>query len=398
MDSSKRDFSAHFDHTDPRLTEDPYPVYRELREKCPVAHSDVRGGYWLLSRYKDVFQAAHEYSTFISGGGVTFPPIGNERPMIPIETDPPQQKKYRSILNPAFTLDAVAHHEPYVRSLVTEFIDAFIDKGECDLVRDLAMPLPMFVIAHLLGIPLEDRDKFKQWSIDLAQTSAEDAQVGVQAAQALYGYFAEVLAARRQKPGADLVSLLLAAKIDGRPLTEEELLDMCLLLLVAGNETTTNAIGSTLWYLAQHPQERTKLIETPALIPTAIEEFLRYESPVQGLKRTLTKDVELGGQTVGKGEVALLMWGSANRDEGEFPRADQCILDRHPNRHLAFGTGIHRCLGAHLARLELTVVLEEVLRRMPDYHIPESATVERHSGLTRGFNSLPVLFSPKPRT
>jgi hypothetical protein len=393
---NSKDLCTRFDHHDPDLVNDPFPAYETLRGKCPVVHSEEHGGFWALTRYEDVYQAAHDAASFSSAiGGITIPHMGADGapPMIPIEVDPPMHIKYRQLTQRLFSPGYLAQWEEPTRRITTELLDKLIDKGSADFADDLAVPIPLTIISLMMGVPLEDSDKFKDWSVKLVQLHHESPEVQLETAQGLLGYFQDQAEDRRRHPEKDdLVSVLVKAEIDGRPLTDAEIQQYCFLLLLAGNETTTNAMGASLWYLAQQPELRDRLQREPSLIGPAVEEFLRFFSPVQGLARTTTCDVEVGGVTIPKGESVLLLWASANRDEAKFPEPNEFLAEREPNLHIAFGAGPHRCLGSNLARLELRVLLEEVLRRIPDYQVV--GDVEWYTGATRGINRLPVTFTP----
>lgn len=392
---------THFDHHDQELAADPFPTYEALRQKCPVAHSENYGGFWALSRYEDVYNAAHDPATFSSARrGVTIPHMGAEGapPMIPIEIDPPMHVKYRQITQRLFSPGYLeANWAERIRTVTNECIDALAGRGEADFAEGLCVPIPLTVITQMMDVPPADREQFKDWSAKLVQLHHLSPEVQMETAMALMGYFGAQAADRREHPRDDLVTVVVQGEVDGRPLTDLEVQQYCFLLLLAGNETTTNAMGAALWYLGEHPEARKRLADDPSLIPTAVEEFLRYFSPVQGLARTTTTSVDVGGTMIPADEPVLLLWASANRDEEQFPRACEFILDRSPNLHIAFGAGPHRCLGSSLARLELRILLEQVLQRIPDYEV--AGPVEWYMGATRAISRLPVRYpvvSPVP--
>ena len=387
--------SSLYDPFDPLVQEDPYPTYRRLRDEHPVYRNEERS-FWALSRFADVWEAVHDPTTFSSAQGI-FPTPGDMMteaffPMM-IMMDPPRHTALRALVSRAFTPRAIAQREASIRTVARELIGAF-GEGSCDLVEGLASPLPTIVIADLLGVPRDDRGDFRQWSDHLVQADPADPESSASAlagATRLYEYFGVILAERRERPRDDLVSALLEAEVDDVRLTEEELLGFCFLLLVAGNETTTNLISNAAVLLAEHPDARARVAAEPALLPGAIEEALRVDSPVQGLARTLTRTVELHGEQLVAGDRVLLLYGSANRDEREFPDPDRFDVDRRSDRQLAFGHGVHYCLGASLARLEARIAFEELLAAAPAYEV--AGPVERiHSGPIRGLAHLPIEF------
>jgi cytochrome P450 len=359
--------------------------------------------FWTLSRHADVFAALQEPDLFISGKGIAvgFPEqedgkIKVDAPPLLITTDRPRHTQLRALVSRAFTPRRIARLEPRIRAIARSLLDNVKGRGEFDLVREFSAPLPTIVIAELLGVPPEDQDWFKEKSNAVTQfdpslppeSEAGARQLGP--AIELGTYLAKVLVQRRSEPRDDLLSALLAAEIDGARLSEPELIGFGFLLLVAGNETTTNLISNAAILLDRHRDQRRLLLEDPARISGAIEEFLRYDSPVQGLARTTTAPVTLHGVTIPEGSKVLLLFGSANRDERSIREADRFDVLRAPNPHLAFGFGAHFCLGANLARLEARVAFEELLARLPDYRMTQSRVARTCSGPIRGALSLPI--------
>jgi hypothetical protein len=387
-----------FNPYDHALHADPYPTYRVLRDEHPAYRND-RLGFWVLSRYDDVLGALRAPSTFSSAGGITIDARGREFKPMMITMDPPRHTRLRNLVAKAFTPGRVAELEPRIRTIAAELLDAFATRGTADLVDEFAWPLPATVISELLGVPAADRASFRAWSGDLVRGAhtpdmapAELGGAAMRAAMELYRYFGGLLAERRAAPRDDLVSALIAAVVEGRALTEDELLGFCFLLLIAGHETTANLLGNALLALARHPDARAVLARDPSGLTTAVDEFLRYDAPVQGLARTVTQDVELHGRRLRAGEKVLLLFGAANRDERCFPEPDRLILGRRPNPHLAFGHGTHACLGALLAETEARVGLELLLARLPEYEVVERGVERLHSGPIRGLTRLPVAF------
>lgn len=386
-----------FDPFDRKLHDDPYPVYRRLRDEFPV-HHNARRRFFTLSRHADVLAALQTPDLYISGKGVYVGvpeyddgKITAQVPLL-ITTDRPRHTQLRALVSRAFTPRRIARLEPRIRSIARDLLDSVKGRPAFDLVREFSGPLPTIVIAELLGVPAEDEEWFKEKSTAVAQFDPSAPRDGAAMGPAieLGRYLAEVLAARRREPRDDLLSALLAAEIDGERLSEVELIGFGFLLLVAGNETTTNLISNAAILLDRHRDQRRLLLGDPARIPGAVEEFLRYDSPVQGLARTTTAPVTLHRVTIPEGSKVLLLFGSANHDERAIPDADRFDVLRAPNPHVAFGFGAHFCLGANLAHLEARVAFEELLARLPDYRMTQSH-VERHSsGPIRGALSLPI--------
>jgi len=390
-----------FNPYDPELHQDPYRVYRRLRDEFPV-HHNPQLRFWTLSRYDDVLGALQAPDRFISGKGVMVgaPEIDEDEgpagvPLL-ITTDRPRHTQLRALVSRAFTPRRIARLEPRVRAIARSLLDNVKGRREFDLVHEFSAPLPTIVIAELLGVPAEDQEWFKEMSNAIAQfdptgPGASNPEVNsFGPALELAGYLAKVLGQRRQEPRDDLLSALLAAEIDGERLSEPELIGFAFLLLVGGNETTTNLISNAAILLDRHRDQRRLLLEDPARIPTAVEEFLRYDSPVQGLGRTTTGPVTLHGVTIPEGSQVLLLFGSANHDERRIPEPEHLDVLRDPNPHLAFGFGAHFCLGSNLARLEARVAFEELLERVPDYRMTQSRVDRTCSGPVRGALSLPV--------
>lgn len=399
-----REFLEHFDHFGPELADDPWGTYEEMRASCPALHSDQHGGFWAFTRYRDVVRIARDDTTFSSAHGVVVPPPKNR--VIPIDLDPPEFFAYRRMLNPLFSPPAVERLEPDIRALAGQLVDDFVERGSCDLVWDYASPLPAITTLGICGLP---REEWHDFAFPIHHgvfrtppehfASEEEAQKVANSQAHLRSRIREVLADRRREPQDDAVTYLANASVEGRQLTDDEIVDTVALIIIGGLDTTSSAIGNALIHLSEHPDDRRELIKHPELVPVAIEEFLRYESPVTALARTVTTETEVAGTTLQPGERVLMFWGSANRDEEEFPNADEVVLHRHPNRHLTFGVGIHRCLGSTLARLEFRVALEEILERVPDFEIDRDGLERGHAfGINYGYSHIPATFTPgEPR-
>jgi cytochrome P450 len=372
--------------------EDPYPIYRQLRETAPVYHNAERG-LWILSRYADVQAAARDHKTFISGRGADAEDGLTLGPGDFLDMDPPRHDALRRILNDTFTPTALKALEPMIVAKVEELLDRLIDRGHGDFARDFARPLPLSIICELWGFPKQDHKMLENWFERMVErVSGEAIQDDVRlAGEEMRAYIDEAVRERRNRSRGDLLSTMAQAVTDGR-MTENEVAGMTRLLLVAGIHTTETLIANSLYLLASMPKERRALADDPSRIPVAIEELLRYESPVQWLARATTKDVNLHGEVIPKGQRVVLLWASANRDDRQFQNPDLLDLRRTPNNHLAFGQGIHFCIGAPLARLESRIAFKALFTRIPEYRI--AGPVERRfTRQERGICRLPVEFA-----
>jgi cytochrome P450 len=376
---------------------DPYAGYAWLRANDPVHRFEgPDGAFWALSRHADVQHVSKHPELFQSGQGVLLVDVlggGIPNDSI-IYLDPPQHQKHRKLVSPSLTVRRVADLEPRVRAITNELLDGIDPTQPIEAVNAVSSLLPLFVIAELLGVPRSDFDQFRIWSDAAIEAGSALSDSSIALAAELYVYLAEAVAARRDNPGKDLISVVLSGRVDGESLTDAEINMFCFTLLVAGNETTRNLISNGLVLLAEHPDQRALLVDDPSRIPLAVEELLRFEPPVNSFCRRATQDTELGGQAIAEGEFVVMLYGAANRDEDVFgPTADVLDVQRDPNPHLTFGYAEHFCLGAGLARLEGRMLFEEALRRWPRYEL--AGEVERlPSRLVRGIDRLPITFEP----
>ena len=391
------DWATDFDVLEPGYVADPFGLWDELRRRCPIAHSGRRGSDWLPTRYDDVTAIAHDTDNFSSLDVVVIPlevertdeqilPYG----FPPISADPPLHTWTRRLLLPWFSHRRVAEYESLTRNLCRTLLDELADRDGVDAAADYAQQIPVRVVAHILGVQAELADTFTRWVRDVLEF-ADDMDRRVQAIEELINYFVSQIKHRRQNPGDDLLSYLLQAEIDGEPIEEGVVLGVAALVLIAGVDTTWSAIGSSLWHLATHDADRQRLAKDPDLMPLAVEEFLRAYSPVT-MARVVTNDIEFGGCPMRAGDKVLLNFPAANRDPEIFEDADIVMLDRAYNRHVAFGSGIHRCAGSNLARMELRVAIEEWLQRIPEFRLADGAEIRWAGGQVRGPRVLPVVF------
>src|ERR1700736_2868679 len=379
------DWVHDFDHTDPRWTENPFPIWDELRAECPVVHTKRFLGCYLPTTYEAVKQVAYDTEHFSSRRVI----VRDVRPEAvasspPIPSDPPEHKPAKQLLLPPFTPNAMKKLEPRVRAICNELIDEFINDGKCDAAARYTKYIPVRAIAHMLGIPETDSDLFIKWIHMILELSIKDERMLMEAVQEMTAYFAAHIEARKQQPTDDLISTMMNAKDqDGQPLADNHVLGSLRLILIAGIDTTWSAIGSSLWHLAKTPSDRERLVAEPALMPIAIEEFLRAYSPVT-MAREVVKETTVSGCPVKPGNMVLLSFPAANRDPAMFPEADKVVIDRKENRHAAFGLGIHRCVGSNLARMEMVVAIEEWLKRIPDFGLDPSGKVTWSEGTGGG--------------
>jgi len=393
--------------------DDPHPVYRQLREDYPVHYVEKRD-LWVLSRHDDILAAIKDPETFSSAQGVVPSGFMPENPTL-IVLDPPEHGNMRKAVMRAFTPRRMAAMSDQVRGFARQLLDSLLaagalqsagashtagvapatgtrpSAGEVDAFEGYTDPLPIYVMAELLGVDASERPMFKRCGDAIVYSSGAEPEILLAAQRELTEYLQTVFDERKREPKNDLISLLLTSSEEGRALENDELLGLCFLLLVAGTETTTSALGNAMLLLEQHRDARNKLIEDPTLIPAAVEEILRFDAPVQGLSRVVRRDVEIRGQKIPEGARVHLLFASANRDPSVFDEPDRFDITRTPNNHLSFSLGIHFCLGASLARLELRIGLEELLARAPDYRLCVDGLERLPSDTNRGFAKLPTV-------
>lgn len=369
----------------------PFPWYERMRRDAP-AWVDPSSGVLSVFRYDDVQRALSDYEAFSSERGPHDSSSALSASLI--SSDPPRHRQLRNLVTQAFTPRAIAQLAPRITAIIDELLDPVAAAGRMDFIADLADPLPVIVIAEMLGIPASERVQFKRWS-DAIVSTTDNGLTFMQAQREMAVFFSSLIAERTAEPRDDLISHLIAAEIDGQRLTPVELIGFCVLLLVAGNETTTNLLGNAILCFDEQPEVYERLRAQPDLIPSAIEEVLRYRSPVQSMFRSATGETDLGGVLTRAGQPVVAWIGSANRDEAQFPDAHVFDITRAPNRHLAFGYGIHFCLGAPLARLEARLALEAVTARFHDIRrIPDAPSRWMESSIVYGVKNLPITFTP----
>jgi pimeloyl-[acyl-carrier protein] synthase len=391
-----------FNPMDPEFIEDPYPTYHRLRAEDPVHLSPL--GFWVLTRYEDVVAALRDprlgkeaIASFVAARfGAPVPAVG----LSMLDRDPPDHTRLRGLVSKAFTPRVVEGLRPHIQRIVDGLLARLDGRHAMDLIEEFAYPLPVIVICQMLGVPVADRDRFKQWGLDIARgldsillpPDSEVARRSTAARRALADSFRELIAERRAAPRGDMLSDLITAEEAGDKLSTDELLATCILLLVAGHETTVNLIGNGTLALLRHPDQLRRLREDPGLIASAVEELLRYDGPVQRTARIPSEDVTIAGRVIPKGELVMPFIGAADRDPAQFPDPDRLDIARSDNRHIAFGWGIHFCLGAPLARLEGQIAIGTLVQRLPKLALGADRPEHRLSLTLRGLTRLPVSF------
>ncbi len=394
-----------FDHTSPEYAAQARAITADLRTRCPVAYSESHDGFWVITGYEALAASMRNESTFSSRhltaddgvrlGGVNIPEAPYENALV--EMDPPEWNAFRRVLNPMFAPAAIARLRPDLERFTEDAIDACGTSGSIDFVLDLANPVPAQATLAFLGLELDDWPKFAEPAHEVVYTrpGTPEFQRAVDGQQWMFETLVAAVADRRASPRDDNLSRIVHADIDGRTFADEEVVSLLGTIINGGVDTTTALFANAIEYLDRNHDLRDRLIDEPELIPTATEEFLRYFSPVQAFARTVAQDTELADQHLQRGDRVLMCFASANRDEREFPDADQFVAERQPNRHVAFGIGKHRCIGSTLARAEFATMLATTLRRIPDFTVDRDATVRYPSlGIVNGYVSMPATFTP----
>ena len=398
VDRSPRaaDQDGGFDHHDPAFVRDPEGHFGSIRRDHPVLHSDRYGGFWLLTRYEDVTAAALDHEAFTSAvvGTTVIPPSQpRESPLLPIELDPPEHTRYRALVNPLFAKPRIDALRPDLEALATRLLEPIVRNGGGDVMAEFAHPMSLGSLARLMDLPESDEARWFDWVERMFSNALLDKADQADAVHEAEAYIDELVAARRREPRDDFLGLLVQAEVDGHRLSDLELRQFGVLMLLAGYETTSGAMGMSLLLLAEQPELRSQLFADPGgLAHTAVNELLRVVSPVQVFARNAARDVDVHGVTIPAGDVVLLGYGAANHDPAAFEQPDRCVLDRHPNRHVAFGHGRHLCLGANLARLELTIMLERFAEMLPEFRVdPGQPPTWKARGDVRALASLHLL-------
>ena len=389
-----RDWTTDFSHLEPEWAADPYPIQDDLRQRCPLARTERFGGGWLPTRYEDVAAIAYDTERFSSRSIIMsnfrppreLAPVGGSPP---ISSDPPFHHDARKLLLPAFNKAAVGRQEPATRAFCHSLIDAFEGRDVVDAASDYAQHIPMRVIADMLGFPPEDGPRFREFVENALEGVNRPPEERIARMEKLFNYLLDQIRDHVAVPRDDITTYLINAEMDGQKLDPSHVAGTMALLLIAGIDTTWSAIGASLWHLAKSPDDRRRLVGEPALLPTAIEEFLRAYAPVT-MARLVKEDMHWRGADMKADEWVLLSFPAANRDPAQFDRAGEVVIDREVNRHAAFGLGIHRCVGSHLARMELRVALEVWLERIPFFTLDDPSAVTWAAGQIRGPRSLPL--------
>lgn len=389
-----------YDHYDPAFALDPHTDYATLRAKCPVAHTDNYGGFYVMTKFDDISTVLHDAKTFSSWPADTPPTPGHTRALIPLEVDAPEHRRYRTIVDPLFRPNAIEYIADSVREYAIELVDTMLAKREFDFMAEFAQPFPSAVFLRLVGLEstVEQRDQLCNWAGTILHTTTTGAEHGdveaqttarLQAGKALNDFLRSLLDDRLQNPGDDIISYLTTAEMPGqRKLDYREILNFAYVLVLAGLDTVTTAIGFSFMHLARRPDLQDRLAADPSQIPGAIEELLRYE-PIVHMTRTVTERKVVNGVELQPGDRVVVPLASAHRDEDIYPDADEILIDRPVQKSMVFGGGSHRCLGSHLARLELTIAFEEIFRRIPRFSLPDGAKLSAHGGQTRSLSTLP---------
>ncbi|MGV9797358.1 cytochrome P450 [Mycobacterium sp. NPDC003449] len=392
------ELNEHFDHTSAAHSAALLDRCRAMRERCPVAHSDQHDGFWVVSRYDTIIKLLRQPDLFASGDGVVIPPLPIPVRAIPTESDAPLHADYRSVFLPFLTPGAVRTYEPVIRQQTTALIDSFIEDGRADFMAQFAERLPAQVVAGFFGLTPDDGERCYRWVTTFMDPPGGDQAAAAEAVVSLGAFISEALSIVRAAPRDDLISAIVTHVTDsGEHFTDEECAGMLITSIVGAMETTVSAIASSVLLLDRFPSARKQLIDDPSLVGQAVEEVLRMESPVHGPARTVRADTVVDGVELREGDRVLLLFGSGNYDDRKFDEPEQFLLHRKHNPHLAFGHGIHRCVGAPLAILEIRVALEEIVQRIPDFRVIGHDGPTVHAGGTWGLSGLTIEFTPGVR-
>lgn len=395
------DWANDYDVMDEAYTRDPGPIWQELRGKCPIAHTTRWGGSWMPVNYVDIQEMAKMVPTFSSRSITVIPPdpvlreelvaelkaYGTETP--PITSDPPEHSPYKRLILPFFSPHAVESYRGMTEEICRGLLDDLEARDSCDAAVEYAQQIPPRVIAYILGIDMARAAEFTEWTQELLELGQTQPELRRSARQKIRRFFYEQIEERRQNPGEDVISRLLDAEVEGEKLSIHTVAGICNLLLVAGIDTTWSSIGSALYHFSTHPDDRRRVAAEPDLLPTAVEEILRYYSPVT-MARKVTEEITIHGAAMKPGDKLLMTFPAANRDPEVFDRPEEVVIDRQQNRHIAFGTGIHRCAGSNLARMELQVALQLWLERFPEFSLISEEGVTWAGGQVRGPRRVPV--------
>lgn len=395
------DAAVGFDHHSPQFRDDPYGTFDRMRSACPVAHSEEHGGFWSLLDYQSVFEAARDDDLFNSYPSVGIPASESPFPILPIESDPPLTQKLRQVTLKQFSPGSAQRLRPRAAQMAAEMVDEFIERGECDIVAELTTPLPAKLTLHMLGF---DESKYLQWVNwvhAFVHDRTHDADKAATATMQMMGEIHTHMQQRRESGdlGDDLFGAILGGQVDGVPLDDIQITTYTVLMMLGGMDTTSGLTGNALWHMTQQPELRQMLLDRPELLEPATDEFLRHSTPTLGLARTVSRDTEFHGKQLSAGDRTILMWASANRDPAVFGDPDRIDFCR-PNsrRHIAFGVGIHRCLGSHLAKVMFQVMISEILTRMPDFELSGNPVRFEDAGEVFAMRRLPIKFTPGVRT
>jgi cytochrome P450 len=386
----------HFDHISPALADNLNGTLDYMREHHPVAHSEEYGGFWVVTRYEDVLRVAQDWRTFSNAGGVTVPPVKPVVPSLPLDVDPPLHTIYKRLINAYFTPAYVSRYEERTRALVTRLIDQFIEAGECEFMGAFARPFPgMAFFEMALNASSDDVARLNELSMAASIPTHPKNREGWEGLVEWIRAFVEER--RREQPRDDIVDAIVSTEIDGRPITDTEIVGLIQLIILGGLDTTAGALGHFFIRFSHEPEIPALLREKPEIIPNAIEELLRLEGPFLCIGRTATRDADVGGQTIKAGEKVIIYWAAADRDEAEFACPAKFDPERKSNRHLAFGAGPHRCAGSNLARMNLRISLEELTQRLDHVKVQEGPPIHFHSAFNRAPLAVPITFTPGPR-